>query len=231
MQKIKEKIKKTNKYKKLLYKSIPVKIVDDVENMVDVNLVLSKVEQTIPYRLLSGHVNEIIFGNFDFFKKRDYNAYYDTENKLIYIRSEQQDNNLDLFDDLVHEISHAIENKFHDFIFSDGRLKAEFMHKRLKLRYTLALKYGKLVPDHKFMLTSFDQELDDLFHKRLGYYRMRKYVNGLFPSAYAPTSVDEYWAEGFEKYCLGKKEDLFKICPQLFKKIDFLFKGEDNENN
>tara|TARA_R100000234_G_C4948574_1_gene156280 strand:- start:41 stop:721 length:681 start_codon:yes stop_codon:yes gene_type:complete len=226
MQKIKNKIKQSNKYKKLLYKSIPVKVVDDVNNNVDVNLVLAKVEEMIPYRLLSGHVNEIIFGNFDFFKKRDYNAYYDSKNNIIYIRSEQQDDNIDLYDDIVHEISHAVENKFHDIIFSDGNLKAEFMHKRLKLRYTLALKYGNLIPDHKFMLTSFDTELDDLFHNKLGYHRMKKYVKDLFPSAYAPTSVDEYWAEGFEMYCLNKKEDLFKICPQLFKKIDFLFKGE-----
>ncbi len=73
------------------------------------------------------------------------------------------------------------------------------------------------------------KEIDDLFHKVIGYEKMKLYTKNIFPSAYAPTSVSEYWAEGFEKYCLGEKEDLFRMCPQLFNKIDFLFKGEDEQ--
>lgn len=230
MNKIKNKILNDNKYKKLLYNSIPIEIVDPTPQSVDFNKVMTKVEEIVPYELFSGQVKKFIFGNFDFFKKRDYNAFYDNNNKLIYIRSEQQDDNIDLFDDLVHEISHAVENKYNAHIFSDGKLKAEFLHKRLKLRYSLGLQYQGLIPSDKFLLTTFDQELDDLFHKKLGYQRMKKYVKDLFPSAYAPTSVYEYWAEGFEKYCLGEKQELKNVCPQLFNKIDDLFKGVTNEN-
>ncbi len=69
MQKIKNKIKEQNKIKKLLYNNIPIKFVDLPRVKVDANLVLSKVEQMIPYHLLSGYVKEINFGNFDFLKK------------------------------------------------------------------------------------------------------------------------------------------------------------------
>jgi hypothetical protein len=229
MQKIKNKIKEQNKIKKLLYNNIPIKFVDLPRVKVDANLVLSKVEQMIPYHLLSGYVKEINFGNFDFFKKNNFNAFYDSKNKIIFIRSEEQDNNIDLFDDLVHEISHAIEDKYDREIYLDGRINAEFLHKRLKLKYNLMLRYGNKIPSHKFMLTKYDKEIDDLFHKVIGYEKMKLYTKNIFPSAYAPTSVSEYWAEGFEKYCLGEKEDLFRMCPQLFNKIDFLFKGEDEQ--
>ena len=60
---------------------------------------------------------------------------------------------------------------------------------------------------------------------------MQKYIKGVFPSAYAPTSLDEYWAEGFESYFLGKKEELLNTCPKLFNKIDTLYRGKQNENN
>ena len=227
MQKIKSKIKNDNSYKKLLFNSIEVKFVDRPKNSVNSEKVLAKIEETLPYYLFSGYVDKIIFGNFDFFKERDFNAYYDENAKIIYIRSEDQDDNIDLYDDLIHEFSHAVQNKHKDHIFSDGKVKAEFVKKRLKLFYSLIIDFGKTINSKKFLITSFDKELDDLFYKTIGYNKMQKYIKGVFPSAYAPTSLDEYWAEGFEMYFLNKKQELLNICPRLFNKIDTLY--QENE--
>lgn len=225
MQKLKSKIIEKNQYKKLLYNQIEVEIVHPTSKYVDVNKVLKKIEDMIPYNLFSGHVKKVIFGNFDFFKKRDFNAYYDENNKLIYIRSEQQDDNIDLLDDIAHEISHAVEQKYHKQIYDDGRIKAEFIKKRLKMFYSIIIDYGQTIDSKKFLVTSFDEELDNFFYKVIGYEKMKKYISNTFPSAYAPTSLSEYWAEGFEKYILGHHKELSIMCPRLFNKIDSLFKG------
>ena len=108
MQKIKNKIKQDNFYKKLAYNSILVKIVDPLKKEININDTISIIEEAIPYSLFSGYVEEIIFGNFEFFKEKNFNAFYDKENKIIYIRSEEQSDQKDLLDDLVHEISHAV---------------------------------------------------------------------------------------------------------------------------
>mgnify|MGYP003122178452 CR=1 FL=1 len=231
MQKIKNKIKNDNLHKKLLFNSIEVKFVDQPKSPVNSQKVLSKIEKDLPYHLFSGYVNKIIFGNFDFFEERDFNAYYDKNAKIIYIRSKDQDNNIDLYDDLIHEFSHAVQSKYKNYIFSDGKVKAEFVKKRLKLFYSLIIDYGKTINSKKFLITSFDKELDDLFYKTIGYTKMQKYIKGVFPSAYAPTSLDEYWAEGFEMYFLNKKEELLNICPRLFAKIDTLYQEKINEDN
>ena len=47
-------------------------------------------------------------------------------------------------------------------------------------------------------------------------------VSGLFNSAYAATSLREYFANAFEEYFLGNRKNLSKISPQLYKKIDFI---------
>tara|TARA_A100001515_G_scaffold83184_1_gene65960 strand:- start:43 stop:738 length:696 start_codon:yes stop_codon:yes gene_type:complete len=230
MQKLKNKILQENKYKKLLHNEIEIKYVDMPTKNVDVNKVLKRLEDLIPLFMIEEHVEKIIFGNFDFFKKRDYNAFYDPKAKIIYIRSEQQDDNLDLMDDLIHEMSHAVENKYKNYIYSDGRIKSEFVLKRLKLFYQIVIDYGDKISSKKFLFTSYDEELDNFFYKTVGYEKMKKYIKNIFPSAYSPTSLSEYWAEGFEKYLLGDKSDLLSMCPRLYSKINSFYKrGNKND--
>jgi len=47
-------------------------------------------------------------------------------------------------------------------------------------------------------------------------------ITGIFLRPYAATSIREYFASGFEAYYLGKKGELNRICPVLYKKIDEL---------
>ena len=77
---------------------------DNIDN-INVEKVVNKVENTIPPHLLS-EVEMIIVGWFDEFEERSLNAFYDSG--TLYI-SNIQDDFADMYDDLIHEISHSIE--------------------------------------------------------------------------------------------------------------------------
>ena len=73
----------------------------------------------------------------------------------------------------------------------------------------------------------FSSEIDNYFYKDVGYEAMWNFVNGLFSSPYAATSLREYFARGFEEYVMENKRELKKICPVLFSKIEQLYELED----
>ena len=103
---------------------------------VDVERVVSKVENRIPEHLLS-NVEMIIIGHFDEFTERGINAFY--KDSALYI-SPDQDNERDLLDDIFHEIAHAVEKTHENHIYGDGRLEREFLFKRKYLYYLLGDK-------------------------------------------------------------------------------------------
>ena len=72
---------------------------------VDIERVVSKVENRIPEHLLS-NVEMIIIGHFDEFTERGINAFY--RDSALYITPDQ-DSDADFYDDVIHEISHSVE--------------------------------------------------------------------------------------------------------------------------
>ena len=60
-------------------------------------------------------------------KERDINAYF--ENDAIYVTN-KQDDEMDMIEDIIHEISHAIEQYNQEFIYGTGALQREFIAKR-----------------------------------------------------------------------------------------------------
>ena len=93
---------------------------DRIDNQkVDVEGVIASVESKIPAHLVS-EIEMIIVGWFKEFEERNINAFYDSG--TIYI-SNIQDDNEDFFDDIVHELSHAIES------MQTKRLKKNFCAK------------------------------------------------------------------------------------------------------
>ena len=81
----------------------------------EINLesVISKVEETIPHHLLS-EVEMIIVGWFEEFEERKLNAFY--KDGALYV-SNAQDDEMDIINDIIHEISHSIEEKHKDLIY------------------------------------------------------------------------------------------------------------------
>ena len=52
------------------------------------------------------------------------------ENSSIFVTN-VQDNEQDMLDDIVHEISHSVEETDGDIIYSDGSIEQEFLEKEI----------------------------------------------------------------------------------------------------
>jgi len=210
----------SNRKEYSLNEEIQVYLKDKITNDIDLGSVLHRLKSTFPLHLFS-EVDAIFVGMFEEFENRDVNALY--KDGAIYVSSEQ-DNIQDMIDDIVHEIAHSLEIPYGGIIYSDGKIEQEFLSKRLKL-YEIIKNEG-LNPNKKSFLSSeYSEEMDDYLYKEVGYDRLNFIVSsyGLFASAYAATSLREYFANGFEHFFLDNRSDLEFCCPELYKKIEELY--------
>lgn len=182
---------------------------------IDVEKVISKVESKLP-RHLTAEVEMIIFGQFDEFAERSINAAY--KDGALYI-SNFQDDEADLYDDIVHEISHSLEAPYGYDIYGDEKLKNEFLRKR-EIMHDLLWANGIKIPKSLFLDVEYSEEFDEMLYKEIGYPKLSKILMGVFISPYAATSLREYFATGFtEFYTQSEHNFLEKVSPQLYKKI------------
>ena len=191
---------------------------DPIDNDVDVETVVAKLEARLPIHLLS-EIEMIIVGWVEEFEKRSANAFYDSG--TIYVTN-LQDNEEDLYDDLIHEISHSLEEKYGYQIYSDNKIDNEFLEKRQRL-YDILWAKGFKTPKSFFMNTEFDQDFDDFLYKDIGYAKLSPMMQGLFISAYAATSIREYFATMFTEYYLDPNHSFIKkVSPAVYDKIILL---------
>jgi len=186
---------------------------------VDIQAVLSEVEERIPPFMLSG-IETIFFGEIAALAERDLDAMY--ENGTIYIRSSSVFNEEDLVDDILHEVSHSLEDKYGLDIYGDGSIEKEFLDKRVKLYKKLAANGMWMPPLVSFANLDFDPDLDSYFYNTVGYPLLTSLTVNLFVSPYGATSLREYFANGFEKYFLGEHKSVKEISPSISKKIEQL---------
>ncbi len=199
---------------------------DPVEN-IDVEKVISKVERDVPDHLLT-EIEMIIFGWFDEFEERSINAFYDSG--TLYI-SNIQDDFMDLYDDLVHEISHSLEEPHGYFLYGDKKIEDEFLRKR-KYLHDMLWQMGYKIPLSTFMDPEYNEELDLYMYQKIGYDKLSTILAGVFINPYAATSLREYFATGFTEYFTHPEAHAFlkKISPQLFKKLIMLQNPEELDN-
>lgn len=191
-------------------------------NEIDVEAVVGKVENIVPLHLRE-EVEMVIIGWFDEFEKRSINAFY--KDGALYI-SNVQDNEADMFDDIIHEIAHSLESKYGYEIYGDQRIKEEFLRKRKHL-HDILWASGFKAPLSLFMDSEYDQEFDDFLHKTVGYNQLSELIRGLFITPYAATSIAEYFATGFTEFYLDSNHNfLNKVSPQLYGKLYMLQKPE-----
>ena len=98
------------------------KLANDEINVEDI---VAKVEEIIPEHLLS-EVEMIIVGWFEEFEDREINAFYKDGTLFI---SNLQDDSQDMYDDVIHEISHSIETPYGYQIYGDNKVRDEFLRK------------------------------------------------------------------------------------------------------
>jgi|TARA_R100000458_G_C8240011_1_gene219344 hypothetical protein len=210
-----EKINNTPKFINL--NGVDVEINDELPENFNVRSIFKAIEQKIPSHFFV-NLNKIRIENDEEFRKRDINALY-RDNQFII--SPKQKNENDLIDDIVHEFAHHVETLFTEEIYSDEKIKNEFIRKRQEMKFEIQSE-GYWVGDYDFDQLKFDERFDTFLYSRLGPNMLRMVTTGLFIRPYASVSLREYFATGFEAYYLGKQNSLEKISPMLFDKIDEL---------
>jgi len=199
---------------------------EPMNSPINVEAVINRVEDIVPQHLRS-EVEMVIIGWFEEFEKRSINAFY--KDGALYI-SNVQDDEEDMFDDVVHEIAHSIESTYGYEIYGDQKIKDEFLRKRKHL-HDILWSTGFKAPLSTFMDSEYNQDFDDFLYKTVGYDQLSELVRGLFISPYAATSVEEYFATGFTEFYLDSNHNfLNKVSPQLYNKLAMLQKPEELDN-
>jgi hypothetical protein len=194
---------------------------------IDTEAVIAKVESTLPEHLRMG-VEMIIFGHFDEFDDRTINAFYD--GATLYI-SNVQENDADLYDDIIHEYSHSLEELYGYEIYGDQKIKDEFLRKR-KHMHDILWKSGYKAPLSTYLDIEYNEEFDKFLHEKIGYDKLSALLMGLFISPYAATSLREYFATGFtDFYLYPDHKALSKVSPEIYKKLITLQNPETLDNS
>ncbi len=202
---------------KTLFNKIAVFVKDPLPAGVKIDYVLSFIEKRIPEHLVYG-IDMVYVGDFEEFKARDTNAAY--KDGALYITNEQT-NEEDMIDDIVHEMSHACEESYYSLIYSDGSIQAEFLGKRRRLFEILKAEEYK-VNLEDFLNIEYSEEFDEFLYREVGYDKLTFFTMGLFVSPYGATSCREYFANGFEHYFLTDPQYVKVVSPAVYDKVDGL---------
>tara|TARA_Y100000385_G_C13039514_1_gene614655 strand:- start:338 stop:1030 length:693 start_codon:yes stop_codon:yes gene_type:complete len=201
---------------KLFYVQEPFVGLIGVQNVID------EIEQKIPSDIFN-EVDTIMVGMFDFLEERELEAVY--RDGAIYITNSLFSDD-DLLENIIHETAHSVEGALGYYIYSDHRMLNEFVGKRQTLQRILN-SHDYETSDYDFGNVEYDKEFDEFLYKSVGYSKLMTLTNGLVTNPYALTSLREYWASGFEKYFLGDREEIKKLSPQLFNKIEGVITYDD----
>ena len=191
---------------------IPVFLVGPTPPRVDVPEFCAAAEDLIPQKLLHG-VDVVYIGDQRELAGR--NASY--HNGAIYMTSDEPTVE-DMLENFVHELAHALEETYAHQIYVP-QLTAEFKGKRQRLYHILTAQGYKINPVH-FDFTEYSEKFDKFLADEVGYPTLLTLTMGLFASPYAATSLQEYFANGVEKYFLESPRFLRNVSPVLYEIIE-----------
>jgi hypothetical protein len=179
---------------------------------VDIPLFCQEAEEHLPPFILQ-NVEVIYIGEFKELRGR--NAAY--LNGGIYIASTEF-TGFDMIESVVHEAAHSLENTYGSFIY-DEELLSEFRGKRSRLESILKAE-GYTMSPLLYSFTEYNEKFDNFLANEVGYPTLLSLTMGLFVSPYGATSIQEYFANGFEKYFLDNPRTVRDISPVLYRKIE-----------
>ncbi len=203
---------------------IEIFIKDPLPAEIDADFVFKYMASILPSYLIT-EIDIVYIGQFDELKKRNVNALY--QDGAIFVTNEQS-SEMDLIDDLVHEVAHSIEKKYIDRIYGDGAIEREFRKKRREL-YDILKEKGKNPPIEVMTSINYDVSVDNYFFAQIGYPVLGQICAfaKLFTGPYSATSIREYFATGFDQYFLGEQMLVRNFSPVLYKKLLELADLED----
>ncbi len=198
--------------------NIPVFVFGETEPQVDIPLFCNQIEELLPRAVLQNVDVCYISEN----PKLDgRNAAY--SDGAIYMKLDEPTNE-DMIENFVHEAAHAAEAVDPNFIYDDG-LVAEFAGKRRRLYHLLNAAGFDQVPQRRYEYLEYNEAFDNFLSDVVGYPTLLSITMGLFCSPYGATSIQEYFANGFEKYFTESPQYLRKISPVLYQKVEAVLNG------
>lgn len=196
-------------------RGIEIFVKNEISNGVSIKVAVEELFSIVPGKLMV-NINSIHVGEFKELSSRKIQALY--KDSSIFMTNKQRSQE-DILDDLVHEVAHSVEEIREAEIYSDNKIKDEFLSKRKELWFRLKNEgFEKDVSD--FLRVEYNSEFDLFLYKEVGYPLLSSVAASLFYSPYGATSIREYFANGFEAFFL--REDLGRLnstSPSLFKKI------------
>ena len=200
--------------------NIPVFLTAPVEEDVDIPLFCQEVEDLMPHRLLH-NIDVVYIGDFPR-ELEDRNALF--ADGGIYM-SATEPTNFDMLENFVHEVAHSLESKYGMFIYSDNLIN-EFKGKRKRLSSILT-SAGYEISPQLYGFTEYNEKFDNFLANEVGYPTLLSLTMGLFVSPYGATSIQEYFANGFEKYYLENPRTVRDISPVLYRKIEEIINDDE----
>lgn len=193
-------------------------ILEKDEIMGDVNLknCVKKLESIKSLRKLSSSIDVIYIGHFDDLIEKGVTAAF--SDGCIYISNDCPDDET-FVTEVVHEIGHATEKEYVDFIYDDRQIEKEFLTKRQILKQDLEAQ-GYSVPHNFLTQLNYDSSIDKFLFQDVGYDQIWPLMNGVFLNPYSATCVREYWCSCFEHALLRDKNTVAKLCPSVFNKLE-----------
>ena len=116
---------------------VDVYIKDRLPDHIDPDFVFKYINARIPFYLTTG-IDIIYIGQFPYMKEKEANAYY--EDGAIYVTNDQDDE-MDMIDDIIHEMAHAVEVNNDELIYGSGYVQREFLAKRENLFMRMKGRY------------------------------------------------------------------------------------------
>ena len=229
MKKSASNVLKQKKEYSLLSGKIPVYLINHISHEIDLNSVLGIVEENVPASIIS-LIEGIYIGNFQELTDRNIQAMF--KDGVIYLSTLKE---LDVASEMlmagniVHELAHALEDKYGYLIYQNKDVEQEYQAKKEKLFFSLRADLFKNFSRDLFFNEDRVDDLDSFLFHNVGYDKLSLLAADLFTSPYSITSIREYFANGVEDYLLGDYDTLKHLCPKLFKVIKNLIKIVEKE--
>lgn len=194
-----------------------VYIKEPVRNDIDIKKSLLYVLDNMPRNLYS-NVKSVQIGQYPFLRKREVDAVY--KDGVIYL-SNDQENEMDIISDFVHEISHAFEEQHGEQLYEDKTIENEFLSKRETLYRLLETRNLVTYPVKResFYKLKYDMAFDNYLYHIIGYDKLNSLTSGLFISPYAATCLREYFANAFENFFINDVYIVKKYSPNVYNKL------------
>jgi hypothetical protein len=192
--------------------NVPVFVVDAPEDLDIVRSFCEEVETYLRATFMT-NIDVVYIGNFKDLGTRS--AAF--TNGGIYMRADEP-TSFDYLQNFVHELAHSLEVEYGTEIYSTA-VKEEFSGKRERLRHILESQ-GFTINPALYQFTEYNQKFDEFLALEVGYPTLLTLTMGLFASPYAATSLQEYFANGFEKYILEDPRIVKDTSPILYDKIE-----------